>query len=162
MSYPQPYYSPPCYGGYTTPIQIGGSSLGCATSYEPEEKEERYSEVVSPYPTNVSTPWIRNLSFADGIAVGREVIAFGTFFSPTTDEQAKRDQLRRMLQQYVSIHCSCSTVKFIGSVGIGVALPTSAIDLVVEGWTATPEAVTHIASLLRDSGYVRVCCCCVG
>ena len=102
----------------------------------------------------ISTPWARKLTVTEGISLGDEIKAVGAFLKPLHSEAARSAALRQLLQQYVSQYCAHSTVKFIGSVAIGVALPTSATDLVVEGWAADQQYVSTIASHLTLEGYV--------
>ncbi|KAJ9440536.1 hypothetical protein DIPPA_27027 [Diplonema papillatum] len=112
-----------------------------------------YSKTATTYPERVSTPWVRNINLQDGISLGDEVMAFGGFLQPTAAEMCYRDNLRRVLQQAVQTVCVHSTVKLIGSCGIGVALPTSGVDLVVEGWTGDSDAVVHVMHQLVGAGH---------
>ncbi|KAJ9465599.1 hypothetical protein DIPPA_12982 [Diplonema papillatum] len=145
-------YSYGSLGSLGCPGQNAPRRGGCA-GYLAGGSEGSCSPCVSPYPDRVSTPWIRNLSLDHGIPLGAEVLAFGSFLRPTADEQARSLRLRRVLQAAVAASCCHSTVKLIGSAGIGVALPHSGTDLVVEGWTGTEQQVLDVLLRVQDASW---------
>eukprot|EP01064_Diplonema_japonicum_P001690 TRINITY_DN11119_c0_g1_i1.p2 TRINITY_DN11119_c0_g1~~TRINITY_DN11119_c0_g1_i1.p2 ORF type:complete len:574 (+),score=100.38 TRINITY_DN11119_c0_g1_i1:70-1722(+) len=137
-----------------SPVQPPVSPTNSCFSQADDADRNSYSKCSSPYPERVSTPWIRNVSLHDGVTLGEEVIAFGVFLAPTVDELAMRNNLRRILQQAVATICVHSTVKFIGSCGVGIALPTSGIDMVVEGWSVEGrDGLQYIVQCLNDAGH---------
>eukprot|EP01060_Flectonema_neradi_P029719 TRINITY_DN4167_c0_g2_i1.p1 TRINITY_DN4167_c0_g2~~TRINITY_DN4167_c0_g2_i1.p1 ORF type:complete len:525 (+),score=86.27 TRINITY_DN4167_c0_g2_i1:54-1628(+) len=130
-----------------------GTPTSAPSSGISEPDSDKASSTKSGSSDRISTPWARKLTVSEGISLGDEIKAVGTFLKPLHTEAARSAALRQLLQQYVSQYCAHSTVKFIGSVAIGVALPTSATDLVIEGWAADPQYVSNIATHLTAEGY---------
>eukprot|EP00756_Hemistasia_phaeocysticola_P007689 Hpha_TRINITY_DN14370_c1_g1::TRINITY_DN14370_c1_g1_i1::g.87167::m.87167 len=84
----------------------------------------------APQSAPESLPWAKD----EPLNLDDELLAFGDFMAPSHEEKDRTRTYLHVLQEVVRTLCNESYVRLIGSRMIGVALPFSGYDSVVEGW----------------------------